>query len=119
VDQFCPRGLEEVEKKILALTPGNETQRWLQTQSLQLAGAVEATRWQLVAESESKSPFSLVVLLLFWFATVFGSFGLFAPRNMTAGTAMLLCSIGIGSAIWMTTELQTPSRASFASPAPR
>jgi hypothetical protein len=100
--------LEEVEKKILALTPGNETQRWLQTQSLQLAGAVEATRWQLIAESESKSPFSLVLLLLFWFAIVFGSFGLFAPRNMTAVTAMLLCSIGIGSAIRMTTELQTP-----------
>jgi hypothetical protein len=100
--------LEELEKKILALTPANEAQRWLQAQSLQLAGAVETTRWELVAESESKSPLGLMVLLVFWFAILFGSFGLFAPRNMTAVIAILLCSIAIGGAIRMTTELQTP-----------
>jgi hypothetical protein len=100
--------LEELENKILALTPANQTQRWLQSHSLQLAVAVEGTRWDLVAESQSKSPFSLMVLLLFWFAILFASFGLFAPRNMTAVTAILLCSIAIAGAIRMTTELQTP-----------
>jgi hypothetical protein len=34
--------------------------------------------------------------------------GLFAPRNLMTVTAIFLCSLGIGSAIRMATELQTP-----------
>jgi hypothetical protein len=100
--------LEAVENRTLALTPANETQRWLQTQSLQLAAGVEGTRWRLVAESQSKTPFRFVEALVFWFAIVFASFGLFAPRNMTAVIAILLCSIAIGVAIRMAADLQTP-----------
>jgi hypothetical protein len=49
-----------------------------------------------------------VVLVVFWFAILFASFGLFAPANIISITAILLCSVGIGTAILMMTELQTP-----------
>jgi hypothetical protein len=49
-----------------------------------------------------------MVLVLFWFVVVFASFGLFAPRNTISIAAIFLCSVGIGSAIRMTTELQKP-----------
>jgi hypothetical protein len=100
--------LEELENKVLALTPASDAQRWLQAQALQLTGALEDTRWQLVQESASKTPQLLMVLVLFWFILIFFSFGLFAPRNMTAIAIILLCSMGVGSAIRMTTELQIP-----------
>jgi len=67
-----------------------------------------AARWRLGQEDLSKTPSLLMVLVLFWFVIVFASFGLFAPRNATSIVAIFLCSVGIGSAIRMTTELQKP-----------
>lgn len=100
--------LEELQNKILALAPAGATQQWLQAQALQVTDAMEKTRWLLVEESASKTPLPLMVLVLFWFAIIFASFGLFAPRNMTAIAVILLCSIGVGSAIRITNDLQTP-----------
>ncbi len=98
--------LEELQNKVLALLPMNDTQRWLQ--ALQLTAAAIAARWQLVQEDVAKTPLPLVVLVLFWFVILFASFGLFAPLNITSIAAIFLCSVGVGSAIRMTTELQTP-----------
>jgi hypothetical protein len=100
--------LEDLQSQILALKPTSDTQRFLQTQSLQLTGEIMAARWRLGQEDVSKTPLPLMVLVLFWFVIIFASFGLFAPRNVTAIAAIFLCSVGIGSAIRMTTELQTP-----------
>jgi hypothetical protein len=100
--------LEAVQDKIVALTPTNDLQRFLQAQALQLTGAITAIRWQLGQENMSKSPFPVVVMMIFWFVIIFSSYGLFAPRNMTAITAIFLCAVGIGGAIRMITELQTP-----------
>jgi len=46
--------------------------------------------------------------VVFWFIILFASFGLFAPANITSVTAIFLCSLGVGTAISMMTELQTP-----------
>jgi len=100
--------LEELQNKILALTPAGATQQWLQAQALQLTSRMEETRWLLVQESAIRTPLLLMVVMLFWFTIIFASFGLFAPRNMTAIAVILLCSIGVGSAIRVTTDLQTP-----------
>ena len=102
--------LEDLQSKILVLTPANDTQRWLQTQALQATSDIVAGRWRLGQESTNKTPVPLLVLVLFWFVIIFASFGLFAPRNLTSILAIFLCAIGIGSAIRMTTELQTPFR---------
>ena len=100
--------LEDLQTKILALKPADDARRFLQTQALQLTGAVLAARWQLGQEDVNKTPLPLMVLVLFWFAIIFASFGLFAPRNAISIVAIFLCSVGIGTAIRMTTELQTP-----------
>ena len=100
--------LEQLQDKVLALAPANETQRWLQTQALQLTQTVIEARWKLGQENATRSPRLLFVLVMFWFMLIFASFGLFAPCNAMAITAILLCAVGIGSAIRMTTELQTP-----------
>ena len=100
--------LEELQNKVLALVPTNDTQRWLQAQALQVTATAMASRWELGQENLSKSPLPLLVLVMFWFVVLFVSFGLFAPRNTTAIAAIFLCSVGVGSAIRMMTELQTP-----------
>ena len=100
--------LEEVQNKILALLPRNDTQHWLQAQALQLTGAMMASRWQLDQESARKTPLPLLALVMFWFIILFASFGLFAPPNITSIAAIFLGSVGVGGAIRMMTELQTP-----------
>ena len=100
--------LEQLQNKILALHPVGDTQRWLQSQALQLAADAMATRWELGEEHLIKTPVFLVVLVVFWFAILFASFGLFAPANIISITAIFLCSVGVGTAIPMMTELQTP-----------
>ena len=100
--------LEQLQNKILALHPASDTQRWLQSQALQLTAQAMATRWELGQEDLSKTPAPLVLLVVFWFAILFASFGLFAPANIISITAILLCSVGVGTAIRMLTELQAP-----------
>lgn len=101
--------LEEMQDKVLALTPTTARQRWLQPKAVDLLGTLMAARWQLgQAESASGIPLPLLLLVMFWFTIIFVSFGLFAPRNMTAIAMLFLCAVGIGTAIRMTTELQEP-----------
>jgi hypothetical protein len=99
--------LEELQNKILAFMPANDTQRWLQAQSLQLTTAIMAARGQL-AQGTVSTPRPLLLLVLFWFVIIFASFGLFAPFNATSVVAILLCSAGVGSAIRIITALQEP-----------
>jgi hypothetical protein len=100
--------LEQLQNKILVLRPTSDTQRWLHSQALQLTAEAMATRWELGEEHLIKTPAFLVVLVVFWFAILFASFGLFAPSNIISITAIFLCSVGVGTAIPMMTELQTP-----------
>ncbi len=90
------------------LKPADDRQRFLQTQALQLTSDIVKTRWELVQASNNSTPLPLMVLVIFWFAIIFTSFGLFAPANVISVVAILLCSIGVGTAIRMTTELQMP-----------
>jgi hypothetical protein len=100
--------LEQLQDKILALTPASPVQHWLQGQAVDLTGAMMAARWRLVQENTIRTPLPLLVLVIFWFVMIFVSFGLFAPRNGTAIMMIFLSSLAIGGAIRMTTELQIP-----------
>jgi hypothetical protein len=100
--------LESVETAIVALAPADDERRLLKGQALDLTGALAATRWRLVQEEANRTPLPLMILVLFWFVVIFTGFGLFAPRHVTAVVAIMLCAVGVGSAIRMVTEFQTP-----------
>jgi hypothetical protein len=100
--------MEELQDKLLALIPADDRQRWLRVQSLQITTSILADRWQLAEENVRGTPRPLLLLVMFWFSVIFASFGLFAPRNIVTIVTIFLCAIGVGSAVRMTTELQTP-----------
>jgi hypothetical protein len=103
--------LEEVQEKMLALKPGNDTQHWLQSQALQLSSEVASTRWLLFeASATSAIPFPFLVLVVLWLAILFTGFGLFAPRNPTAIAALFLCAVAVSGAILMTLDFERPFR---------
>jgi hypothetical protein len=50
----------------------------------------------------------LLVMLVFWLAIIFTSFGLFAPRNATVLTTLLLCAMAVAAAIFLILEMYSP-----------
>lgn len=100
--------LESVQDAILALTPKNERQTYLRTLCLNLSSTIIQARWSLEQRKAHSIPVPFLVLLIFWLAIVFASFGLFAPANPTAIIALFLCCIAVAGGIYLIEELDNP-----------
>lgn len=100
--------LENVQDALLALEPVGEKQAYLRTLSLKLSSTMIEARWALETRSTHSIPVPFLVLLIFWLAIVFASFGLFAPPNATSITALFLCSLAVAGGIFMIEELDRP-----------
>jgi hypothetical protein len=100
--------LEAMQDAILSLAPADERHTWLRSQALTLSGGLFEARWLLEQQAGSTIPMPFLVLLIFWLAIVFASFGLFAPLNSTAVAALLLCSMAVSGGITMILELDSP-----------
>lgn len=101
--------LESVQDALLALTPTNERQKYLHTLCLTLSSQLINARWALEIRAGHSIPVPFLVLLIFWLALVFASFGLFAPPNPTTLIALLLCSIAVAGGIVLIEDLDNPS----------
>lgn len=100
--------LEKVQDGILALNPQDERQKYLRTISLTLSSTIIQARWSLETRAGHSIPVPFLVLLIFWLAIVFASFGLFAPPNLTAVVALFLCSLAVAGGIFLIEELDNP-----------
>ena len=100
--------LEDVQDAVLDLTPQNERQRYLRSLCLNLSSTMIQARWSLEQRTGHSVPIPFLVLLIFWLAVVFASFGLFAPANPTAIVALFLCSIAVSGGIVLSEELDNP-----------
>ena len=93
---------------IRALRPGNEDQKELQRRANDLEENLLEGRWAIFAGSAPSISFPFVLILLFWLAITFLSFGLFAPRNGTVYVAFFVCALSVASAIFLVLELNSP-----------
>lgn len=100
--------LESVQDAILVLTPKDERQKYLRTLCATLSSTLIQARWSLEQRTGHSTPIPFLVLLIFWLAIVFASFGLFAPGNPTALVALLLCSLAVSGGIVLIEELDKP-----------
>jgi ABC-type amino acid transport system permease subunit len=100
--------MEAMQDALLSLAPTDETHRWLRSQALALSEGLLQARWLLAEQDESSIPMPFLILLIFWLAIVFASFGLFAPLNATAITMLCLCSMAVSGGIAMILELDSP-----------
>ena len=101
--------LESVQDALLALTPIDERQKYLRTLCLTLSSNLIYERWSLEQHSGHSIPVPFLVLLIFWLAIVFASFGLFAPSNATILIALFLCSVAVSGGIYLIEELDNPT----------
>jgi hypothetical protein len=95
-------------EKIEELAPRNDFQRSLQGQALQTALALGQARSLLLEQAGSSIPTPFLVVLVFWLAVIFTSFGLFAPYNATVVATLFVCALSVSGAIFLILELDSP-----------
>ena len=100
--------MSHVYNRIRELSPQNDAQKYLQTQALQIAADMMQSRWMLIEQSQVNLPRMFLVVLTFWLTVMFVQFGLLAPRNRTAMSALFICAISMSCAIYLILELNNP-----------
>ncbi len=103
--------VEILYNKIQSLTPHTDAQRSLQAQALSLAFNLVQTRWLMFVQQIRSIPVAFLIVLavlLFWFATIFFSFGLYAPSNATVIAVLFICALSVSGAIFLLVELYRP-----------
>ena len=120
-------GMADVYSKIRELSPQNDSQKYLQAQALQISADMMQSRWMLIEQSQTNLPRIFLVVLTFWLTVLFAQFGLLAPRNRTAKSALFICSLSMSCAIYIILELNNPLEGTikvsscllYTSPSPR
>lgn len=101
--------IERLQTAILGLAPRSEAQKSLQASAQGLAESLAHTRWLIaVQEQDDHVPMAFIAVLAVWTCAIFGSFSLFAPRNVTTITAMLICVLSVAGAVFLILELGDP-----------
>lgn len=90
------------------LAPQNEAQRSLKTQALGMALELGQMRWLLFEQAETSISTPLLVIVVFWLAVLFFSFGLLGPSNATAVGSLALAALSVSGAIFLILELDRP-----------
>jgi hypothetical protein len=91
------------------LTPKNDAQVALKTQSISMILAFRQTQWLLFLKSEQNAvPLPLLLVVVSWLAVIFASFGLFTSPNSTVIVALALGAIAVSSAVFLILEMYKP-----------
>jgi hypothetical protein len=80
----------------------------LQSRALQISGEVAQARWLGIEQAENTMPTAFLVVLVFWLATMFTSFGVFAPRNAVVFAVLSFGALSIAGSIFLIEELNDP-----------
>jgi len=101
-------GVEVIQRNILNLAPQNDAQQWLKAKALQLTSDIAEIRWTAVEEMGSSIQWPLLTILIFWFAAIFSSFGLFAPPNSSVIAALFVCALSVAGSVYLIVEMDQP-----------
>ena len=97
--------LARVELDIRGLNPQDPMHRRLETTSIAQLERLMQIRLRLIEQTGSSISMPFYVVMIFWLAIVFASFGLTAPRNALSYAAIALGGVSIASAIFVILEL--------------
>jgi hypothetical protein len=116
-DESAPKNLDSPEMtrateglgdKIRDLSPRNDLQREFKSRAVQISSDLLATRWLQIAQLSDPVPLLFLVVLTFWLSILFGTFGLFAPRNATVIVALVLCAVAVSGSTFLILEMHRP-----------
>jgi len=101
-------GGEVLFDKIQELSPKDDAQRLLQAQALAIAVSVGQTRWLMYEQGATSISMPVLIVLVFWLATIFVSFGLFTSPNGTVIASLFVSALSVSGAILLILEMYSP-----------
>jgi hypothetical protein len=101
-------GIEIIQRNLLNLAPQNDAQQWLKSKALQLSSDIAEIRWEAAEQLGGSIQWPLLTILIFWFAAIFTSFGLFAPANSSVIIAVFACALSVASSVYLIVEMDQP-----------
>ena len=93
---------------IQKLSPQTDAQRAAKSQALQITVELGQMYWLLFEQAGTAISKPLLIVVVFWLAVLFLSFGLFTPRNGTAITALMASAVSVCAAIFLVLEPDRP-----------
>jgi hypothetical protein len=100
--------VEKLAAAIRDLKPRDDSQRALQSRTLDITETLLQTRWLTLAGSETRVALPFLLIMLLWLTFTFTSFGLFAPRNAMVIGVLFFCAVSVGSAMFLVLEMDSP-----------
>jgi Protein of unknown function (DUF4239) len=99
---------QEFTKNIQQLQPNDESTRALQAQVLTAAANLAQARLSLFTQTNDAIPTPFLVILIFWLAIIFTSFGLFVRSNRIVVVTFFVGGLSVASAIFLILEMGQP-----------
>ena len=99
---------EMIFDKIQDLTPKDENQRNMKSQSLTILEGVRQMRWLQYEQLSNSVPVPLLIILVSWLTMLFVGIGLFAPANATVIVSLALSEMAVSAAILLIFEFYSP-----------
>ncbi|MCX5580231.1 DUF4239 domain-containing protein [Kaistia terrae] len=100
--------LEPVEDALRGLVPSTDTERNLQTRALAISWEIAEAYWVQTEAVGGGLPRPFLMVLVFWLAVLFGTFGLLAPTNATVFIILLTCAVSVSAAIYLIVDMDHP-----------
>jgi len=102
---------ETLYYSILSLKPATDAQRSIQGEAASLSYDLAEGRAALIMAQTRVAPgaFLFVIgVIVFWFVSIFFSFGLYAPTNATVVSTLVVAALAVALALFIIMELNTP-----------
>lgn len=100
--------IETVQGKLRALDPQDQVHRLIQARALEVSGSVAEGHWLQIESADEGLPWGFLVVLVYWLALLFGTFGLQAPTNPTVLTIIIVCALSVAGAIFAISDMANP-----------
>lgn len=100
--------IETVQGGLRALDPQDEVHRLIQTRALEVSGNVAEGHWLQIESADQGLPWGFVVVLVYWLALLFGTFGLQAPANPTVFAIIIVCALSVSGAVFAISDMANP-----------
>lgn len=102
------RSIETVQVKLRALDPQDQVHRLIQARALEVSGHIAEGHWLQVESADEGLPWGFFVVLIYWLALLFCTFGLQAPSNPTVLTIIIVCSLSVAGAVFAISDMANP-----------